>query len=150
MEKKKDEAYERIIRQYTPKSDLLKGCLRAFWVGGMICCIGQGLNQLAAAIGLAMAEQPMFTSSLLVIIGTTLTGMGIYDRIGKYAGAGSIVPITGFANSMAAPAIEFHREGLVQGIGTHLFSIAGPVLAYGIATSTIVGVLYWLAEIIKG
>ena len=86
----------------------------------------------------------MFTSVVLIFLGTTLTGLGVYDRIGKYAGAGSIVPITGFANSVAAPAIEFRREGLVLGVGAKLFAIAGPVLTYGIASSMAVGLVFWI------
>ena len=86
----------------------------------------------------------MFTSCVLVFLGTTLTGIGIYDVIGKYAGAGSIVPITGFANSVAAPAIEFRREGLVMGVGAKLFTLAGPVLTYGITASVAVGLIYWI------
>ena len=86
----------------------------------------------------------MFTSAVLIFLGTTLTGLGVYDRIGKYAGAGSIVPITGFANSVAAPAMEFRREGLVLGLGAKLFTLAGPVLTYGISASIVVGVIYWI------
>lgn len=86
---------------------------------------------------------PMFTSVVLIFLGTTLTGLGVYDRIGKYAGAGSIVPITGFANSVAAPALEYRREGMVLGIGAKLFTISGPVLVYGLSTSILVGVIYW-------
>ena len=87
---------------------------------------------------------PMFTTSVLIFIGTTLTGLGVYDRIGKYAGAGSAIPVTGFANSVAAPAIEFQREGAITGVGARLFTLAGPVLAYGIASSVAVGAVYWL------
>ena len=90
----------------------------------------------------------MFSASVLVFLGTTLTGVGVYDKIGKYAGAGSIVPITGFANSVCAPAMEFRREGLVLGVGAKLFSIAGPVLSYGISASVIYGLIFWLTEVI--
>ena len=133
--------YDELVRSKTPPTPKLKGFLRAFWVGGLICCIGQALNMLGDTLDLSYAQLPMFTSSVLVIIGTTLTGLGIYDKIGKYAGAGSVVPITGFANSVCAPAMEFRREGLVMGVGAHMFSVAGPVLAYGISFSVVYGII---------
>ena len=114
------------------------------WVGGAICVLGQLLTELAAKIELGEVTAPMFTSAVLIFLGTTLTGLGVYDRIGKYAGAGSIVPITGFANSVAAPAMEFRREGLVLGLGAKLFTLAGPVLTYGVSASIVVGVIYWI------
>ena len=145
MSKQKDAGYQKLVHAHTPHSRMLRGCLRAFWVGGLICCIGQALNQFGGdVLGLTVEQQPMFTSCVLVFLGTTLTGIGIYDVIGKYAGAGSIVPITGFANSVAAPAIEFRREGLVMGVGAKLFTLAGPVLTYGITASVAVGLIYWI------
>ena len=117
---------------------------QTFWVGGVICCLGQALTLWAEKMQLTEITAPMFTSVVLIFLGTTLTGLGVYDRIGKYAGAGSIVPITGFANSVAAPAIEFRREGLVLGVGAKLFAIAGPVLTYGIASSMAVGLVFWI------
>ena len=138
------EEYSGLVSQMTPKSRHLRGCLRAFWVGGAICVLGQLLTQLAVKIELGEVTAPMFTSAALIFLGTTLTGLGVYDRIGKYAGAGSIVPITGFANSVAAPAMEFRREGLVLGLGAKLFTLAGPVLTYGISASIVVGVIYWI------
>ena len=138
--------YETIVNELTPNSRHLRGCVRAFWVGGLICTIGQLLTMLAQTLELGELTAPMFTSCALIFLGTTLTGIGVYDRIGKYAGAGSVVPITGFANSVAAPAIEFRREGMVLGLGARLFQIAGPVLTYGISASIIVGVLYWAAK----
>ncbi len=139
-------AYQRLVERETPHSRLLVGCLRAFWVGGLICALGQYFTLLGEKLRLSELTTPMFTSVLLIFLGTTLTGLGVYDRIGRYAGAGSIVPITGFANSVAAPAIEFRREGLVMGVGAKLFAIAGPVLSYGIASSILVGMVYWLAK----
>ena len=145
MNKQKDASYQKLVHAHTPHSRLLRGCLRAFWVGGEICCIGQALNQFGGdVLRLTVEQQPMFTSCVLVFLGTTLTGIGIYDVIGKYAGAGSIVPITGFANSVAAPAIEFRREGLIMGVGAKLFTLAGPVLTYGITASVAVGLIYWI------
>ena len=96
-----------------------------------------------------MDQASMFTSCVLIFLGTTLTGIGIYDRIGKYAGAGSIVPITGFANSIAAPAIEFRREGLILGLGAKLFTLSGPVLTYGIISSILIGLVYWGIGLIR-
>ena len=143
---KKVREYQELVERETPGSRLLTGCLRAFWVGGAICALGQYFTALGERLELSELTAPMFTSVLLILIGTMLTGLGVYDRIGRYAGAGSIVPITGFANSVAAPAIEFRREGLVMGVGAKLFAIAGPVLTYGIASSILVGMLYWAAR----
>jgi len=138
--------YAKIVSRLTPHTRHLRGCLRAFWVGGIICCVGQALNDLGNMLALSDTCGPMFTSVVLIFIGTTLTGLGVYDRIGRYAGAGSIVPITGFANSVAAPAMEFRREGIIMGIGAKLFTLAGPVLVYGITASILYGVIYWLVR----
>ncbi len=128
-----------------PKSPLLLNCIKAFVVGGFICVIGQGFNQLALeVIQLTPDEMASFTAAVMVFIGATLTGIGIYDHIGKFAGAGSIVPITGFANSVVAPAMEYKREGYVLGVGAKLFTIAGPVLVYGYSISIIIGLIYLL------
>lgn len=135
--------YKKLVSKLTPSSRHLRGCFRAFWVGGLICTLGQALNTIGETLNLCETTGPMFTSVVLIFLGTTLTGLGIYDRIGKYAGCGSIVPITGFANSVAAPALEYRREGMIIGIGAKLFTIAGPVLVYGITSSILVGVLYW-------
>ena len=136
------EDYSRLVSRLTPPSRHLRGAWRAFWVGGLICCIGQALNLLGERLHLTELTAPMFTSVVLIFIGTTLTGIGVYDKIGRYAGAGSIVPITGFANSVAAPAIEYRREGVVLGMGARIFQIAGPVIAYGVTSSMIVGFIY--------
>ena len=136
--------YRELVAKLTPPSRMLRGYWRAFWVGGLICAIGQALTLWAEQLHLGEITAPMFTTSVLVFAGTTLTGVGVYDRIGKYAGAGSAIPVTGFANSMAAPAIEFQREGAIMGVGARLFTLAGPVLVYGVAASVLVGVAYWL------
>lgn len=136
--------YGELVSKLTPPSRMARGYFRAFWVGGVICCVGQALTLWAETLHLGEITAPMFTTSVLVFLGATLTGIGVYDRIGKYAGAGSAIPVTGFANSMAAPAIEFQREGAITGVGARLFTLAGPVLAYGIASSVVVGVVYWL------
>lgn len=144
-------AYNEFVEKISPKSHMGRDCFRAFWVGGFICAIGQGIAELL--INLVNLEQKTalaYTSIILVFLGATLTGIGIYDVIGKYAGAGSVVPITGFSNSVVAPAIEFKPEGLIMGIGGKLFTIAGPVLVYGISSSILVGVIYWIAGLITG
>jgi len=137
------EQYAVLVSSMTPPSRHLRGCFRAYWVGGVICCVGQALNMLGEKLPLTELTAPMFTSVILTFLGTTLTGIGVYDRIGRYAGAGSIVPITGFANSVAAPAIEYRREGIVLGIGARIFQLAGPVLTFGITASMLVGLVYW-------
>ena len=145
-EQKKYKQYDQLLKKLTPNSNFLQGYVRAFWVGGVICTIGQ-LIAMAGEKWLGMTESSasMLTSVVLIFLGTTLTGLGIYDDIGRYAGAGSIVPITGFANSIASPAIEFKREGMVLGVGAKLFVVAGPVLVYGIVSSVAAGLIYWLA-----
>lgn len=140
------EQYSELVSRMTPPSRFWRGIFRAFWTGGTICCIGQALTLLGGKLNLGEVTTPMFTSGVLIFIATTLTGIGVFDVIGKYAGAGSAVPITGFANSVAAPAIEYKREGAIMGVGAKLFSLAGPVLAYGITSSVFVGIGYWIAK----
>jgi len=140
------EEYGALVSRMTPGSRYILCLVRAFWVGGVICCIGQALTLWGSKLNLSEVTTPMFTSGVLIFLGTTLTGIGVYDRIGKYAGAGSAIPITGFANSVAAPAIEYQREGAIMGVGAKLFSLAGPVLAYGITSSVLVGIVYWMAK----
>ena len=137
--------YQRLVERLSPKSDLGKGLLRAFWVGGVICMCGQLINDGVTALwSLDKVGAATLTSIILVFLGAFLTGIGVYDRIGKYAGGGSIVPITGFSNSIVASAMEFKREGFVTGVGAKMFTIAGPVLVYGIGASVIVGVINYL------
>ena len=141
--------YAQLVKRLSPKSNLGTGLFRAFWVGGVICMIGQGITDLFA-YGLKWGAQASSTATsiTLIFISALLTGIGVYDRIGKYAGAGSIVPITGFANSVVAPAMEFRREGLVMGVGAKLFTLSGPVLVYGISSSVIVGLITFFLEVI--
>lgn len=146
-EQQKYKRYHELVDRLTPKSEIGRNCLRSFWVGGLICVIGQLITIFGEKVlKLNLLAQAPFASIVLVFLGTTLTGIGVYDRIGRYAGAGSIVPITGFANSVAAPAIEFRREGMVMGLGARLFQLAGPVLTYGISASVLVGIVYWAIE----
>jgi len=136
--------YKTLVQQYTPKPTILKNVLRAFGVGGVICAIGQVIINLFVLGGLTGIEASTAATATMIFLGALLTGLGIYDEIGKFAGAGSIVPVTGFANSIVAPAMEFKREGYVLGVGAKLFTVAGPVLVYGITTSIVVGIAYFL------
>lgn len=134
--------YQRLVKERAPKSQTALMCFKAFIVGGIICCVGQLIFDFGEqTLKLSEEAVPAFTSTVMVFLGATLTGIGVYDKIGKFAGAGSIVPITGFANSVVAPAIEFKSEGFVLGVGAKLFSIAGPVLVYGISSSVLIGLL---------
>ena len=138
-------AYQALIAERMEKSPLLTDCLKAFLVGGTICLIGQGVSTLGEYALLLEGETlAAFTSVCMVFLGAMLTGLGVYDRIYSFGGMGAAVPITGFANSMVSPAMEFRREGLVMGTGARLFTIAGPVLVYGIGGSILAGLL-WLA-----
>lgn len=140
--KKAMQEYAKLVDRLSPKSEMGKGMLRAFWVGGVICMIGQLITDCFANLFLWGAQASATATSIcLIFLSAFLTGIGVYDRIGKYAGAGSIVPITGFANSVVAPAMEFRREGLVMGVGAKLFTLAGPVLVYGISSSVVVGLI---------
>ena len=145
--KKRQQRYAQLVERLSPKSDFAQGLFRAFWVGGVICMIGQGISDIFC-YGLKWGAQACATgtSICLVFLSALLTGIGVYDKIGKYAGAGSIVPITGFANSVVSPAMEFRREGLVMGVGAKLFTLAGPVLVYGICASIIVGLITFVME----
>ena len=141
------ENYQKIIQQYTPKPTILKNTVLAFIVGGIICSIGQIIINLFKGLGLSNMEASTASTATMIFLGALLTGLGVYDEIGKFAGAGSIVPVTGFANSIVAPAMEFRREGYVMGVGAKLFTVAGPVLVYGIATSIVVGIAYFLLHL---
>ena len=126
-----------------PKPNLILHCFNAFWVGGLICVIGQFINDIFLKMGVPKDELGTYVSIVMVFLGAVLTGIGVYDKLGDYAGAGSVVPITGFANSIVSPAMEFKKEGFVFGVAAKMFTIAGPVLVYGIGSSVIVGILYY-------
>lgn len=138
--------YIAYVNSFDPPTKHLKNCFRAFLVGGFICCIGQFLREIfEKAVGLSGDELASAVSICLIFLGTLLTGVGVYDRIGRNAGAGSIVPITGFANSVASPAMEFKTEGLVYGMAAKMFIVAGPIIVYGVLAGTLVGLIYlWL------
>ncbi|MDD3336014.1 MAG: stage V sporulation protein AC [Eubacteriales bacterium] len=137
--------YSQLTDQFSPPSKIGMGLFNAFWVGGLICVLGQALCDVGVQLmKMTARDASSFASIILVFLTALLTGLGVFDKIGKLAGAGSFVPITGFANAMVSPALEFRREGLVLGLGAKLFTIAGPVLVYGVSTSVIVGVIFAL------
>ncbi len=136
--------YKALIARLTPKSKVGQDALRAFWVGGAICVLGQVISDIGTRmLGLTLMQASSLTSVTLVFLTALLTGIGVFDVIAKYAGAGTVVPITGFANAMVSPAMEFRPEGWVLGTGARLFTIAGPVLVYGVSASVIVGIVYY-------
>ncbi|MEG1310850.1 MAG: stage V sporulation protein AC [Romboutsia sp.] len=142
--------YKKYVDEISPKPKYLKNYIWAFVVGGIICMIGQGINDLYMKfVQLDKLTAASATSITLIFIGALLTGLGVYDLIGKRAGAGSIIPITGFANSIVSPAMEYKREGYVMGVGANLFKIAGPVLVYGIGSSILCGFIYYILNIVK-
>ena len=135
--------YIAYVNSFDPPTQHFKNCYRAFLVGGFICVIGQFLRYLFESVFLLTGDELAGTVSIaLIFLGTLLTGLGVYDRIGKNAGAGSIVPITGFANSVASPAIEFKTEGMVYGLAAKMFIVAGPIIVYGVLAGTLVGIIY--------
>ena len=139
---KKD--YQDYVDKKTPNSPISKNCFNAFWVGGLICVIGQLINSYCKYIGLDTQISGTIVSIALIGISAFFTGLNIFNKIGKFAGAGSLIPITGFANSIVSPAMEYKSEGYVMGVGAKMFTVAGPVLVYGISSSIIVGILYFI------
>lgn len=156
MSRKKEEQKEMIVKQtfqklskeVEPKPKLLKNCVNAFWIGGLICVIGQFILNKLIDSGIAKDEAGTIVSIIMVFLGALSTGIGIYDKIAGLAGAGTVVPITGFANAIVSPAIEFKKEGFVFGVAAKMFTIAGPVLVYGIGTSVIIGIIYYIFGVI--
>ena len=141
-----EKEYAKLVEQRMPKSPIWKDCLIAFLVGGAICTLGQALIELYGQ-WLDKTDAGTAASMTLVALSALLTGLSLYDNFAKFAGAGTLVPITGFANSVAAPAVEFKTEGFVLGVGANIFKIAGPVIAYGVAASVIYGVVYWITTL---
>lgn len=139
----KQREYQQYVNSKLPKINYVKNCVWAFMVGGLICTIAQWVFNILKDFGVKEDEAATFTVIIMILASAILTGVGIYDKIGKRAGAGSIVPITGFANSVVAPAMEFKREGYVMGVGAKMFSMAGPVLVYGFGSSVMVGLIYY-------
>lgn len=136
--------YDKLVRSMAPKSPIWKDCLNAFWIGGLICTIGQLIMKGYSALGMDEIDSGTAASMTLVAISALLTGLSLYDNIAKYAGAGTLVPITGFANAISAAAVEFKTEGFILGVGAKMFTIAGPVIVYGTVASVVYGIIYWI------
>lgn len=139
--------YNKIVTKNSPKSKLFVNCIKAFLIGGAICTIGQGFTDLYAMLGAAEKDSKTLCSVTLIFIGILLTAIGVYDKIAKHGGAGTLVPITGFANAVSSPAIEFKSEGYITGLGAKLFIIAGPVIVYGVSASIIYGFVLWILSL---
>ena len=144
---KTNKEYQQFANKKKPKPPFIKNVINAFIVGGIICSIGQGILNFYTSLGLDQKEANSFTVATMIFIGAFLTGLGVYDKIGKFAGAGSIVPITGFANSIVSPAMEFKKEGYIFGVAGNMFVIAGPVLVYGISASVVIGLIYYILNL---
>ncbi|MEG3068095.1 MAG: stage V sporulation protein AC [Syntrophaceticus schinkii] len=142
----RQEEYRLLVDEIKPKHNIVKNCFYSFLVGGTICLIGQLFMTLYLAQGFGEIDAAAVTAGSMVVLGAFLTGIGVYDEIGRIGGAGSIVPITGFANSIVAPAMDHKREGFVFGVGARLFTVAGPVLVYGTLISSIIGIIYFLLQ----
>ena len=134
--------YQEYVDKKSPNSPILKNCFNAFWVGGLICSIGQFIMEICKYRGLDNEISSTITSIILIFLSAFFTALNLFNKIGKFAGAGSLVPITGFANSIVSPSMEYKSEGYVMGVGAKLFTVAGPVLVYGISTSILVGIVY--------
>ena len=143
---KKD--FEILSNKMKPKPKIFKNCVRAFIIGGLICVIGQFILNMLIRFGVPKDDATTWLPIIMIFIGAFLTGIGVYDKIASIAGAGTIVPITGFSNSIVSPAMEFKKEGFVMGIGSKMFTIAGPVLVYGISTSIVIGIIYYILILI--
>lgn len=155
MSKKKRPTEKQIFKKFqsitestNPKPKIARNCARAFIVGGAICTIGQVFQELLMKYGFPEDEVKMLLPIIMIFLGALLTGVGIYDKIASYGGAGTVVPITGFSNAIVAPAIEFKKEGFVFGVAAKMFTIAGPVLVYGIGSSVIIGIIYYFIKLL--
>ena len=142
-----EKEYGKLVGDLSPKSPIYKDCALAFLVGGLICALGQLIQNGYAALGLDKTDAGTATSMTLVALSALFTGLSLYDDLAKFAGAGTLVPITGFANAIAAPAVEFKTEGFVLGVGAKMFTIAGPVIVYGVSASVVYGLIYWITTL---
>ena len=142
-----EKQYQKLVSDAAPKSPIYKDCFNAFWIGGLICTLGQLLINGYSALGLDETNAGTAASMTLVVLAALLTGLSVYDDIAKVAGAGTLVPITGFANSIAAPAVEFKTEGMILGTAAKMFTIAGPVIVYGVSASVVYGAIYWITTL---
>ena len=143
-----EKEYSRLVRRMEPPSPVWKVCFHAFWVGGLICVLGQLLLDSYMAAGLEKEQAQTGMSMTLIALSALLTGLSVYDDIAKFAGAGTLVPITGFANAISAPAIEFKTEGFVLGLAAKMFTIAGPVIVYGLGAGVVYGIVYWIVSLV--
>lgn len=141
-----DKQYDKMVKKASPGSSILTDCIKAFLIGGAICCFGQLLFYIYSKSGLTADESRSLVSISLIVITAILTGFGVFDKIAKHAGAGTIVPITGFANSVVSPALEFKSEGFIMGTGASIFKIAGPVILYGTTAASVYGLIYFITE----
>ena len=139
--------YGKLVREMSPRSPMWKDCVGAYVIGGLICTLGQCFIDLYEGLGLDKDMAGTAASMSLVAVSALLTGLSLYDNIAKIAGAGTLVPITGFANAIAAPAVEFKTEGMVLGVGGKMFQIAGPVIVYGVSASVVYGLIYWITTL---
>ena len=139
-----EKEYEKLVQSLAPRSPIWKDCINAFWIGGLICTLGQLIMNGYLALEMEKMDASCATSMTLVALAAILTGFSIYDDIAKFAGAGTLVPITGFSNAVSAPAVEFKTEGFILGVGAKMFTIAGPVIVYGVSASVLYGVIYWI------
>ena len=142
--------YGKLVKEMSPRSPMWKDCVGAFVIGGLICTVGQCFLNFYAYLGLEKEMAGTAASMSLVVLSALLTGLSLYDNIAKFAGAGTLVPITGFANAIAAPAVEFKTEGFILGVGAKMFTIAGPVIVYGVSASVVYGLIYWIIQIVTG
>jgi len=138
--------YQQMVEEISPKSHVVANCVKAFAVGGAICCVGQLVLNIFTKMGAGADKAASYESMAMVFLGVLFTGLGWYEKLGKHAGAGSVVPITGFANSVAAPAIEYKNEGMVLGMAAKMFTLAGPVIVYGTLTSIVVGLFHYFLK----
>ncbi|MBE6956665.1 MAG: stage V sporulation protein AC [Ruminococcaceae bacterium] len=143
-----EKRYQQLVGELSPKSPMWKDCFNAFWIGGLICTLGQLAMNGFKALGLDKTDAGTATAMSLVALSALLTGLSLYDNIAKHAGAGTLVPITGFANSIAAPAVEFKTEGFILGVGAKMFTIAGPVIVYGVSASVVYGIIYYFCQFV--
>ena len=145
-----EKQYQDLVDEMAPASPMGRDCFNAFWIGGLICALGQVFVSCYTNLGLEKEAAGTAGSMTLVALSALLTGLSLYDDIAKHAGAGTLVPITGFANSIAAPAVEFKTEGMILGTAAKMFTIAGPVIVYGLAASVGYGFIYWIMQIVAG
>ena len=143
-----EKEYSKLVEELCPRSPIKRDCFNAFWIGGLICTIGQFLINRYTGWGLSEKAAGTAASMTLVALSALLTGLSLYDNIAKVAGAGTLVPITGFANAIAAPAIEFKTEGFILGVGAKMFTIAGPVIVYGVSASVVYGIIYYFCQFV--